>query len=231
MTMGKAVAEAAFHREVRHFAYPFGDRDSFRRAHVVMAQEAGFCERGVDDSGHRRYRGPHQSACAAADRLGRPASSRCARCACCCRARHSRRCGRRGSRRSSARSACPGATSSSRSASPAAPSPCRPRHRRSPAAGRNCASHGICATAMPVSAQTAARSSRAMAPKNLRVRMVMTEMSGFRSESAACAGVAGDYKGRENSFKFRVQMTAIPAPTDQHLEPRRPRLAVRRSQP
>ena len=42
MTMGKAVAEAAFHREVRHFAFPFGDRDSFRRAHVVMARDAGF---------------------------------------------------------------------------------------------------------------------------------------------------------------------------------------------
>jgi len=40
--MGKAVAETAFHREVRHFAFPFGDRDSFRRAHVVMAKEAGF---------------------------------------------------------------------------------------------------------------------------------------------------------------------------------------------
>jgi peptidoglycan/xylan/chitin deacetylase (PgdA/CDA1 family) len=42
MTMGRAVAETAFHREVRHFAYPFGDRDSFRRAHVVMARDAGF---------------------------------------------------------------------------------------------------------------------------------------------------------------------------------------------
>ncbi len=42
MTMGKAVAEAAFHREVRHFAFPFGDRDSFRRAHVVMAKDSGF---------------------------------------------------------------------------------------------------------------------------------------------------------------------------------------------
>jgi peptidoglycan/xylan/chitin deacetylase (PgdA/CDA1 family) len=42
MTMGKAVAEAAFHREVRHFAFPFGDRDSFRRPHVVMARDAGF---------------------------------------------------------------------------------------------------------------------------------------------------------------------------------------------
>jgi len=42
MTMGRRVAETAFHREVRHFAFPFGDRDSFRRAHVVMAEEAGF---------------------------------------------------------------------------------------------------------------------------------------------------------------------------------------------
>jgi peptidoglycan/xylan/chitin deacetylase (PgdA/CDA1 family) len=42
MAMGKAVAEAAFHRDVRHFAYPFGDRDSFRRQHVVMARETGY---------------------------------------------------------------------------------------------------------------------------------------------------------------------------------------------
>ncbi|MCP3374006.1 polysaccharide deacetylase family protein [Bradyrhizobium cajani] len=42
MTMGRAVAEAAFGRDVRHFAFPFGDRTSFRRSHVVMAKEAGF---------------------------------------------------------------------------------------------------------------------------------------------------------------------------------------------
>lgn len=42
VTMGKAVAESAFRREVRHFAFPFGDRASFRRSHVVMAEEAGF---------------------------------------------------------------------------------------------------------------------------------------------------------------------------------------------
>jgi len=42
MTMGKAVAESAFHREMRHLAFPFGDRTSFRRSHVVMAEEAGF---------------------------------------------------------------------------------------------------------------------------------------------------------------------------------------------
>jgi peptidoglycan/xylan/chitin deacetylase (PgdA/CDA1 family) len=42
MAMGKAVAEAAFRRGIHHFAYPFGDRESWRRAHVGMAQEAGF---------------------------------------------------------------------------------------------------------------------------------------------------------------------------------------------
>jgi peptidoglycan/xylan/chitin deacetylase (PgdA/CDA1 family) len=42
MTMGRAVAQAALHRDVRHFAYPFGDRASFRRQHVAMAEEAGF---------------------------------------------------------------------------------------------------------------------------------------------------------------------------------------------
>ena len=42
IAMGKAVAQAAFHREVRHFAYPFGDREAWRRQHVVMADEAGF---------------------------------------------------------------------------------------------------------------------------------------------------------------------------------------------
>ena len=42
ITMGRAVAQAAFRRDVRHFAYPFGDRVSFRRRHVAMAGEAGF---------------------------------------------------------------------------------------------------------------------------------------------------------------------------------------------
>ena len=42
MTMGRAVAQAAFHRDIRHFAYPFGDRAAFRRQHVVMTEEAGF---------------------------------------------------------------------------------------------------------------------------------------------------------------------------------------------
>jgi peptidoglycan/xylan/chitin deacetylase (PgdA/CDA1 family) len=42
MTMGRAVAQAALHRDVRHFAYPFGDRGSWRRQHAAMAEEAGF---------------------------------------------------------------------------------------------------------------------------------------------------------------------------------------------
>jgi peptidoglycan/xylan/chitin deacetylase (PgdA/CDA1 family) len=42
MTMGRAVAHAALHRDVRHFAYPFGDRASWRRQHVAMTEEAGF---------------------------------------------------------------------------------------------------------------------------------------------------------------------------------------------
>ena len=42
MTMGMAVARAAFHREIRHFAYPFGDATSWQRRHAAMAEEAGF---------------------------------------------------------------------------------------------------------------------------------------------------------------------------------------------
>jgi peptidoglycan/xylan/chitin deacetylase (PgdA/CDA1 family) len=42
MTMGAMVGQAAFHRDIRHFAYPFGDRASFRRQHVGMAESAGF---------------------------------------------------------------------------------------------------------------------------------------------------------------------------------------------
>jgi len=42
MMMGKAVAQTAFHRDIRHFAYPFGDRAAFARKHVQMAEEAGF---------------------------------------------------------------------------------------------------------------------------------------------------------------------------------------------
>ena len=40
--MGQAVAQTAVHRDVPHFAYPFGDRASFNRQHVTLAGQAGF---------------------------------------------------------------------------------------------------------------------------------------------------------------------------------------------
>jgi peptidoglycan/xylan/chitin deacetylase (PgdA/CDA1 family) len=42
ISMGKAVAQSAFHSDILHFAYPFGDRASFNRQHVMLAREAGF---------------------------------------------------------------------------------------------------------------------------------------------------------------------------------------------
>jgi peptidoglycan/xylan/chitin deacetylase (PgdA/CDA1 family) len=42
MSMGRAVTQSALHRDVMHFAYPFGDRASFNRQHVMLAREAGF---------------------------------------------------------------------------------------------------------------------------------------------------------------------------------------------
>jgi peptidoglycan/xylan/chitin deacetylase (PgdA/CDA1 family) len=51
MRMGRAVAQAAFHRDVKHFAYPFGDRGSWRRQHVAMVAEAGFASAASAISG------------------------------------------------------------------------------------------------------------------------------------------------------------------------------------
>ena len=42
INMGKAVAETALRREIRHFAYPFGDPASWSRKHAVMVEEADF---------------------------------------------------------------------------------------------------------------------------------------------------------------------------------------------
>jgi peptidoglycan/xylan/chitin deacetylase (PgdA/CDA1 family) len=42
ITMGRAVAQSALGREVRHFAYPFGDRAAYRRRDVTLAAQAGF---------------------------------------------------------------------------------------------------------------------------------------------------------------------------------------------
>src|SRR5206468_3467809 len=114
MTMGKAVAEAAFARDIRHLAFPFGDRASFRRSHVIMAEEAGFASavttipRAVHAEGRTNLR------------------------------------------------------------------------------------------AMPSRAQTVASTRSRMVPRNLRVRIVMTEYRGFR---VTCAAGAGDYKGHAVWFK------------------------------
>jgi peptidoglycan/xylan/chitin deacetylase (PgdA/CDA1 family) len=51
MTMGRAVAQAAFHRDVGHFAYPLGDRAAFARKHVQMAEETGFASAASAISG------------------------------------------------------------------------------------------------------------------------------------------------------------------------------------
>lgn len=51
MTMGRAVAEAAFHRDIRHFAFPFGDRAAFHRQHVALAGEAGLASAATAISG------------------------------------------------------------------------------------------------------------------------------------------------------------------------------------
>ncbi|GLH75807.1 hypothetical protein SSBR45G_07150 [Bradyrhizobium sp. SSBR45G] len=51
IAMGKAVLETALRRPVRHLAYPFGDRESFRRSDVVLAEQAGFVSAATAISG------------------------------------------------------------------------------------------------------------------------------------------------------------------------------------
>src|SRR5882757_6009336 len=62
------------------------------------------------------------------------------------------------------------------------------------------ASHGVCATVIPISDHTTTSTRSAMVPKNLRVRMVMTEMCSSCGY-APCAREGADYKVRANSFK------------------------------
>jgi peptidoglycan/xylan/chitin deacetylase (PgdA/CDA1 family) len=57
MTMGRAVAQAAFRRDIKHFAYPFGNSAAFRRQHVTMAAEAGFASAASAISGVVRAEG------------------------------------------------------------------------------------------------------------------------------------------------------------------------------
>lgn len=42
MTMGRTVLETVLDAPCRHFAYPFGGRDSFGRREMLLAREAGF---------------------------------------------------------------------------------------------------------------------------------------------------------------------------------------------
>ena len=72
--MGRAVAQAAFHRDVRHFAYPFGDRAAFARKHVQMAEEAGFASAASAISGVVQAEGRTNLHALPRHRLGRPAA-------------------------------------------------------------------------------------------------------------------------------------------------------------
>lgn len=51
ITMGRAVLQAALRRDIKHFAYPFGDNASFRRQHLAMAEDAGFVSAASTVSG------------------------------------------------------------------------------------------------------------------------------------------------------------------------------------
>src|ERR1700738_2758791 len=63
------------------------------------------------------------------------------------------------------------------------------------------ASQGVCATVIPISDHTTTSTSKAMVPKNLRVRMVIAGMC-IRSKAVApCAREGADYKVLANSFK------------------------------
>ena len=42
MAMGRTVLESALGSECRHFAYPFGDKESFGSRDILLAEEAGF---------------------------------------------------------------------------------------------------------------------------------------------------------------------------------------------
>ncbi len=98
MTMGQAVAQAAFRRDVRHFAYPFGDRASFARKHVQMAEEAGFVSAASALPGVVHAEGRTNLHALPRLVLGRTAALAARRCACCCQAPPSRRWRRRGAR-------------------------------------------------------------------------------------------------------------------------------------
>ena len=177
--------------DVRHFAYPFGDRGAFRRQHVVMAEEAGFASAVSAISGIVEADGRHQPARAAAHRLGRPAAFA---------ARHARAVVRRHLRSGHAHRAAAIRPSGRNH-------PADDRHRRqhpadaghdierSPAAGRNWQATASAPPSFPVSDHTTTSTSSAMVPSNLRVRIVMTEMWVLRSGARLARGKGRTIRG------------------------------------
>ena len=144
MAMGRAVAEAAFHRSIRHFAYPFGDRESWRRQHVVMAEMVGFDSAVSTIPGIVEAQGRtnlHALPRVAWD--GRERSLRMMRVMLSGIAFAPVRPTRSRSRPD------PAATSRPRSASPAAPSPAPPPRKRSPAAALNWPATGSAQSSCP----------------------------------------------------------------------------------
>src|ERR1700682_1135219 len=85
------------------------------------------------------------------------------------------------------------------------------------------ASHGVCATVIPINDHTTTSTSKAMVPKNLRVRIVMTEMCSSLW-SAPCAREGADYKVRANSFKRSFDDRYFPTPNA--AQPRPPLVAA-----
>ena len=71
MTMGKAVMETALRRDVKHFAYPFGDRKSWQRRHMAMVEEAGFVSAVSSHPRRDRAGGAYAAARASPNDMGR----------------------------------------------------------------------------------------------------------------------------------------------------------------
>src|ERR1700694_1942085 len=66
------------------------------------------------------------------------------------------------------------------------------------------ASHGVCATVIPISDHITTSNNNAMVPKSLRVRILMAEICGSLPVHAPCAREGAEYKVRSNSLKRSV---------------------------
>src|SRR5713101_8327831 len=75
------------------------------------------------------------------------------------------------------------------------------------------ASHGVCATVIPINDHTTTSNNKAMVPMNLRVRIVMAEMCSLL-RCAPCAREGADYKVPARCPQIHssaASMTVIPA--------------------